>query len=129
MSYNLNTLRDKLLCDLRTLNIDVEGFELVLKPFSKTYYGRYSPKNRRITLYVYSDEKCTKQYRYSQLFETTLHEVVHFIQWTDPDYVRVKGVMHNAEFYKIYNRLLSIHKRKRVLKRVIETPKIRTAVY
>ena len=127
--FNFDTLKDRLLCDLKSLRINVEGFELVLKPFSKSYYGRYVPKSKKIFLYVYSDKEQNHLYKYSQLFETLLHEVVHYLQWTDPDYVRVKGVMHNEEFFKLFNRLLSEHKRKRVLKRVIETPKIRATSY
>lgn len=118
MSSILNDLKEKLLCDLRALKIDVEGFELVLKPFSKSYYGRYNPKNKKLFLYIYEDSQCTKMYSYSQLFETLLHEVVHFIQWSDPEYIRIKGIMHNREFYILYNKLLSMHKREVIRKRV-----------
>lgn len=122
---NLEILKDRLLCDLKTINIDIKGFELNLRPFSKSYYGRYTPKSKKIFLYVYSNSGLTNMYSYSKLFETLLHEVVHHIQWTDPDYVRVKGVMHNEDFYRIYNKLLTAYKRKRVLKRVFDNSKVR----
>lgn len=122
---SLLDLEHKLLSDLRALGIDVRGFELVLKPFSKSYYGRYVPRSKKIFLYAYEDSETTTMYRYSNLFKTLLHEVVHHIQWSDPDYVRIKGVMHNEEFYKIYNRLLAEHNRKVMSNRVKRFKSIR----
>lgn len=115
---SIDELRTKLLNDLGALNINTDGMTLVVKPYSKSFYGRYYPKDNRIFLYAYKDPERTCMYPYNQLMKTLLHEVVHFIQWNDPEYVRVKGVMHNAEFHKIYNRLESLYKRKVMMNRV-----------
>lgn len=103
-------IRNSLLRDLIALNIDVKGFEIVLKPYSKSYYGRYMPKYKRVIVYLYEDIELQKQYSYEEIFSTVLHEVVHHIQWSKPDFERVKGVMHNADFYNIYNGLMRRHK-------------------
>lgn len=103
-------IRNLLQHDLRVLGIDATGFELVLRPYSKTYYGRYMPKYKRVIVYVYADIYLENLYPYETIFSTVLHEVVHHIQWSDPLFERVKGVMHNADFYNIYNRLMRRHK-------------------
>lgn len=115
---SVDELRTKLLNDLRALNINTDGMTLVVKPYSKSYNGRYFPKDNRIFLYAYRDPNRTCMYPYSRLMKTLLHEVVHFIQWNDPEYVRVKGIMHNEEFYRIYNSLERQYKRKVMMNRV-----------
>lgn len=115
---SIDELRTKLLNDLRALNINTDGMTLVVKPYSKSYNGRYFPKDNRIFLYAYRDPNRTCMYPYSRLMKTLLHEVVHFIQWNDPEYVRVKGIMHNEEFYRIYNSLERQYKRKVMMNRV-----------
>ena len=115
---SIDELRTKLLNDLRALNINTDGMTLVVKPYSKSFYGRYYPKDNRIFLYAYKDPERTCMYPYNQLMKTLLHEVVHFIQWNDPEYVRVKGIMHNEEFYRIYNSLERQYKRKVMMNRV-----------
>lgn len=101
--------------DLRVLGVDTTGFELVLKPYSKTYYGRYVPSKKRVIVYLYEDSDFRNQYPYEDIFSTVLHEVVHHIQWSDPNFKRIKGVMHNSEFYSIYNNLMRRHKIFRVV--------------
>ena len=108
--------KDRIIKDLKSLNIDTEGFKLVLKPFSKSYYGRYKVSTKTIWVYIYADKQCTKLYPYDRLFETVLHECVHHIQWSDPHYIRVKGVMHNPEFYLIYNRLIRKYRIYKIIK-------------
>ena len=115
---SIDELRTKLLNDLRELNINTDGMTLVVKPYSKSFYGRYYPKDNRIFLYAYKDPERTCMYPYNQLMKTLLHEMVHFIQWNDPEYVRVKGIMHNEEFYRIYNSLERQYKRKVMMNRV-----------
>jgi hypothetical protein len=78
------------------------NFKLVIRPYSKTFYGNYLPDKRQINLYVYSDEQCTKLYSYESLLLTFIHEITHCIQWSDPNYRRVKGIMHNAQFKELY---------------------------
>lgn len=96
----------KLIRDLRLLGIDTDGFTLLLKPFSKSYYGRYKVQIKQIVVYIYSDKDCKNLIPYDRLFETTLHEAIHHIQWSSKDFKRIKGVMHNKEFYLLYNRYL-----------------------
>lgn len=126
LNSSLIGLKERLLSDLRTLDIDTKGFELSLRPFSKSYYGRYDPKTKTIIVYAYSDKGLTNLYPYGQLFETLVHEVVHHLQWVNPEYVRVKGIMHNEEFYKMYNKFIRVYKRKLVFKRVKTFAEVRS---
>ena len=109
----LEQLRTLLLNDIKAVGGDVTGFELVLRPYSKTYYGRYIPSRKRVIVYVYQDSDLSELYPYEDLFATTLHEFTHHVQWSDPNFVRIKGVMHNAEFYRIYNTFMQKHKDRR----------------
>ena len=43
-------------------------------------------------------------FSYSTVLYHTIHEVCHHLQYTNPNYVRVKGVMHDPEFYRLLNR-------------------------
>lgn len=97
----MQELHNRLIKDIKSLGIDV-NFELVLKSFSKVYFGNYRPDVNRITLYVYQDEECTILYPYKEILITLLHEAVHCIQSHDPDWVRYKGVMHDSQFYRIF---------------------------
>lgn len=99
----MDELKDRLLSDIELLGIELD-FDLIVKPYSKTFYGRYDPNTRRVFLYAYKGPKCITLYPYKDLFYTTLHEVVHHLQWSDPNFVRVRGVMHDPQFYRMYNR-------------------------
>lgn len=98
-------LYEKLLSDLKKLGIS-KNFNLILKDYSKRLLGRYNPNNKNLTLYVYPYKKGLYMYPYKELYETFIHEVVHSIQHNNPSFIRVKGVMHNKEFYKIYDDLI-----------------------
>lgn len=113
----MQELRDRLLKDLRVLGIKNE-FTLILRPYSKTYFGRFDPNTKEIVLYVHMDSECKRQYPYSELLDTAIHEAVHSIQWSDENFVRVKGVMHNPEFYKLYNHYSGKAKALQLLERV-----------
>lgn len=95
------SLYSQLLEDLKTIGIE-HNFTLILKPYSKSWFGAYRPQQNTITLYVYKDIECTQLYPYKDLLLTLIHEAVHCIQWGDPHYTRVKGTMHNPEFYCMY---------------------------
>lgn len=96
-------IKDKLLRYLDKIGLKAD-FNLVLKKYSKTLYGRYNPNNNTVILYVFKDKSCTKSYTIIELLNTLIHEVCHCIQWSNPDYVRYKGVMHNTEFWSMYNK-------------------------
>lgn len=96
----MRELTHRLQQDIRAIGITVD-FDLELKPYSKTYFGRYDPNINKITLYVYEDKKCTKEVPYKELLLTAVHEAVHCIQWSNKSFVRRKGVMHDAEFYRL----------------------------
>lgn len=98
----MQELAYRLFKDLEDMGIDIQ-FTLQLKEYSKCYYGRYNPKTRAVTLYVYKDKEKREMFSYEHLLETLLHEVVHDIQWNNGEYVRRKGVMHDPEFYQIFN--------------------------
>lgn len=95
-------LHDSLLQDLRAIGIQ-ENFNLDIKPYSKTFFGRYNPNTDTVILYVYQDKDCSRLYDYEDLLLTAIHEIVHYIQWHDPNFTRRKGIMHDPEFYSLYN--------------------------
>lgn len=98
----MQDLYHRLLSDLKKVGIN-ESFKLELRPYSKTYYGRYDPNVDKVTLYVYEDESCSRYIQYEDLFMTLIHEAIHCIQWHSESFVRRKGVMHDAEFYRLFN--------------------------
>lgn len=98
----MRELSERLLHDLREIGIDTEGFELVLRPFSKSYFGRYEVIKRRVIVYVYKDAEKNERYDYTSLMKTAIHEVVHHLQYQNPDFVRYKGIMHDAQFKRMY---------------------------
>ena len=40
-------LYHKLLTDLKTLNLPIDEVDIVLRPYSKTYYGRYPRRYKK----------------------------------------------------------------------------------
>lgn len=95
-------LRGQLIKDLQAVGVNTSIFDLYVKEYSKTYFGVYRPQTNRIYVFALTDDG--KQYPYPFLFSTALHEAVHAIQYHDPRYVRYSGVMHDEEFYTIYDR-------------------------
>lgn len=98
----MRELKHRLLKDVREVGITVP-FDLEIRPYSKTYYGRYDPNTNKITVYMYEDSDCTTEVPYKELLLTTIHEAVHCIQWSSESFVRRKGVMHDTEFYRLLN--------------------------
>lgn len=95
--------KKRILEDLYTIGLPVT-FDLSLKPYSKTFYGKYVIPDNRVLLYVYTDKGCTIPFSYLDLLLIAIHEGVHAIQWHDPYYIRVKGVMHDSKFWELYNK-------------------------
>jgi len=109
-------LYKKLLSDLEKLGIP-QNFNLILKDYSKNFLGRYNPNNKNLILYVYPYKKGVYMYPYEELYKTFIHEVVHSIQHNNPSFIRVKGIMHNKEFYKIYDDIIQKSYDLKILKR------------
>ena len=98
-------LYQKLVGDLTLLNLPVEEVNIVLRPYSDTYFGRYFPDKQRIFVYPYKNKE-GKFMCYSQILCTSIHELVHHIQYQDPNFVRKKGIMHDPQFWKLYNHFI-----------------------
>lgn len=101
-------LKTRLLSDLSQLNLPVYEVDLFIRPFSKTFYGRYFPVYNdnvaRPKIYVYPYENEEKDLmNYDLILETSIHELCHHIQYTSGSFVRNKGVMHDTQFWRLYN--------------------------
>lgn len=101
-------LKTRLLFDLSQINLPVNEVDLFIRPFSKTYYGRYFPvyndKETRPKIYIYPYENNKGDLiDYSTILQTSIHELCHHIQYTSGSFVRSKGVMHDPQFWKLYN--------------------------
>lgn len=106
---NEQDLKHKLISDLEEIRMPVEEVEICIRPYSKTYYGRYFPINKskgrvkpRIFIYPYEDS--TFLYPYSEILKTAIHEMCHHVQYSSGSYVRQRGIMHNPNFWSLYNR-------------------------
>lgn len=98
-------LYQRLMTDLEKLNLPIDEVEIELRPFSVTYYGRYFPNKHKIYVYPYRNED-GEFMRYADILCTAVHEMVHHIQHQDPNYKRRRGVMHNPQFWMLYNHFL-----------------------
>lgn len=95
------TLKDNLEEDLKKLGLPLT--KIVLLPYSKTFFGQYFPQKGEIRIYIYKDEEHNYRYTYDEIMCTLIHEVIHYIQYKDPDFVRYKGIMHDTDFHMKYN--------------------------
>ena len=101
-------LKVRLLSDLSLLNLPIYEVDIFIRPFSSTYYGRYFPvyndKEQKPKIYVYPYENESGDLMsYDKVLDTAIHELCHHIQYTNGCFVRVKGVMHDTQFWKLYN--------------------------
>lgn len=100
-------LQHRLLPDLRELNLPVDEVDVFFRPYSKTYYGRYYPSKDetvikpRLFVYPFENQR-GKLLPYDIILSTAIHELCHHIQHTSGQ-PRRKGVMHDAEFWKLRN--------------------------
>lgn len=109
-TFLLIALRKALLHDLDKIEIDCSDFELELRPYSKCYYGRYYTKKKKIVLYVYQDKDRETPYDYFHLLITGIHEACHHLQWEDPDWTRLKGVMHDKSFWEMWRKYTTLYR-------------------
>lgn len=97
----MQELEENLLEDLHRVGL-AEKFNLVLKQYSKSYFGRYDPNTNTVTLYVNKTPE-GEMFSYQELLLTLIHETIHCKQWSSPDFHRTRGVMHDPEFKRLYN--------------------------
>lgn len=116
-------LNSKLESDLRLLNLPVDEFVLNIRPYSKTYFGRYFPKYKdkmaEVRVYPYRTKNMKFMFSYSTILYHTIHEVCHHLQYTNPNYIRRKGVMHDPEFFKLLEFYISKAEREGLLIREV----------
>lgn len=100
-------LMTRFLSDLSAIGLPVNEVEVVFRPYSKTYYGRYYPsvnenvKKPRVVIYPY--EVNNDLMDYNLILTNGVHEFIHHLQYTSGYFVRRKGVMHDPHFWKLYN--------------------------
>lgn len=93
------TLLNVLYAHLETLGLPCD-LQIKLGGYSKCYYGRYDTVNEVVTLYHLDEEGSLIELDY--LLSTLRHEAIHHFQWKhDKSFKRVKGIMHNLEFYRL----------------------------
>lgn len=108
----------KIISVLRAIGVPVSKFELRVKEYSKTYYGVYRAKTNRAFVYMYKDKECTSRYSFDELMRTAIHESCHAIQWNDTKFMRKKGIMHDSDFWCMYNTLLGRYYRLKEMQEV-----------
>ena len=101
-----NELHYKVVEDLFILGLPVEEVVITFRPYSKTYYGRYFPDRQEMYLYPYLN-KSGDFMSYDLIIKGAIHEMCHHVQHTNPVYHRTKGVMHDPQFWSLYNHYLS----------------------
>lgn len=81
-------------------------FQLELRGYSESYWGLYYQDEKRIVLYVL--DEIGEYLPYYAILCTAIHEAIHHYQYSKPDFVRVRGIMHDAEFKELEKRYLSM---------------------
>ena len=99
------SLESKLLSDLREMGVVIHS-RLDLRAYSKTMWGCYYCDRDLIRVYVYEDRGKKRLIPYPLILKTVLHEYTHSLQHKSSSYKRRKGLMHDGNFYLIYNNLL-----------------------
>lgn len=100
----MELLRQTLLDCIEKLGLPVD-FVLELRGYSKTYNGRYIPRDKKVVLYAL--KKNNELRDRNTLLKILIHEAIHHYQWYhDPEFKRVKGVMHNEEFKRMERELI-----------------------
>lgn len=98
-------LKNRLSRDLAAIGLDPSSVEISIRPYSKSYWGRYFPHakpNPKVYLYPYSDRR-GGTYPYDKILLVAVHEMCHDLQYRDGSFVRVRGVAHDADFWDKYN--------------------------
>lgn len=98
----MQDLESQLKDDLSKIGLDVK-FKLSIRPYSKSYFGRYDVIADTVILYVWETPN-GDLYPYIKILLTAVHESIHHKQWNDPNFKRIRGVMHDPEFKRLYNK-------------------------
>jgi hypothetical protein len=77
-------------------------FDIEIRGYSARYFGKYDHNRGAVIIYALSGKEGGRMYPYREVFLTFLHERVHYEQYSDPNFVRYRGVMHDADFWRIY---------------------------
>lgn len=94
-------LENRIKNDLQKIGLRVD-FDLDIRGFSSRLDGTYDPNKSKVVIYASNRDGSLRDYEI--IMEIVIHEAVHHLQWKhDPTFVRVKGIMHNANFWKYYN--------------------------
>lgn len=104
------SVSDKFCSDLFKIGLldKLTDATLKIKPYSKSFFGRYFFKDKRINIYMCSNKDLTSVYAYPDLLKTMIHEACHHIQYHNGTYVRRRGVMHDSNFWKLYNHYIEL---------------------
>lgn len=98
-------LKAYLMSDLKLIGMPLD-FKLTFRKYSSTMYGCYYSERKEIIMYLDRDKEGNR-FSYSTLLQTLVHEVVHHYQYHyQKGYKRLRGVMHDLEFFEYYNEKL-----------------------
>lgn len=103
-------LEETLVGVLKYVGIDTSIMHFRVKRYSKKYAGVYHPNTTNTFVYLIKDideNGNVIPFTMLELVYTSIHEACHAIQWHDENYKRIKGVMHDEQFYKLYNMYVS----------------------
>ena len=116
---HIEELQHRLFTDLYKLKLPIYEVNLFFRPYSKTYYGRYFPVNEECSIkpkiYIYPFNEDNSLMDYNKILDTAIHEFCHHIQYSKGNFVRVRGVMHDTEFWKLYNLYINRAKKLKML--------------
>lgn len=95
-----STLEGYLKSDIKLLNLPTD-FDIEFRGFSANYYGRYYIKDKKIVVYILDNNG--ERLPYHEILDTVLHEAIHHYQHHyEVGFIRMRGVMHNLNFHKMY---------------------------
>lgn len=103
-----DVIKARLLSDLSMIGLPMNEVDLFIRPYSKTFYGRYYPVydedyvKPRVFVYPYEENGDLMNYD-TILSCGGIHEMCHHIEYTDPSWVRLKGIAHDVKFWKLYS--------------------------
>lgn len=91
--------------EVRGIGLPID-LEIELRGYSKNYDGFYDPNIKKAVIYMLDENGNLLPKEY--YMDTVIHELIHHYQWQHTDYIRVKGVMHNAQFHRLFNKYMKI---------------------